>query len=141
MYSQFLKFINDIFKEYDYSYFQKVIYYDFVLTIDEINLHLLENIERLEPFGSGNPEPKFIIQNVNIEFVKVIKERHVLIKFRNNENILLKGISFNCIDNALGQNLLKNKYKKFDFGCSIKKDVYQGDIQPQLIIHDAMVMN
>ena len=42
-----------------------------------------------------------------------------------NDNILLKGISFNCVDNALGQNLLKNKSKKFDFGCSIKKDIYQ----------------
>ena len=118
-----------------------MIYYDSVLTIDEINVHLLENIEKLEPFGNGNPEPKFIIQNVCIEFAKVIKERHVLIQFKNNEDILLKGISFNCVDNALGQNLLKNKSKKFDFGCSIKKDTYQNIIQPQLFIHDAMVMN
>jgi len=141
MYNHFLKFIDDIFKEYDSSYFQKVVYYDSVLTIDEINMHLLENIEKLEPFGNGNPEPKFIIQNVCIEFAKVIKERHVLIQFKNIDNILLKGISFNCVDNALGQNLLKNKSKKFDFGCSIKKDIYQSIIQPQLVIHDAMVTN
>ena len=61
--------------------------------------------------------------------------------FMINEDISLKGICFNCVDNALGQNLLNNKSKKFDLGCSIKKDIYQGKIQPQLIIHDAIVIN
>ena len=56
-------------------------------------------------------------------------------------SFLLKGISFNCTDNDLGQNLLNSKNKKFDLGCSIKKDVYQSNIQPQLVIYDAMVTN
>ena len=140
-YSSFLKFIEDVFIKYDSSYFKKTIFYDTILSVDEINIGLLEDIERLEPFGKGNPEPKFIIKNIYLEFAKTIKERHVLIKFRNNSDLLLKGISFNCVDNDLGQNLLKSKNKKFDLGCSIKKDVYQPNIQPQIVIYDAMFTN
>ena len=140
-YDQFLKYIVDIFKNYDSSYFEKISYFDSLLTLDEINSDLLENIEKLEPFGSNNPYPKFIIQNVGIEFAKVIKEKHVLINFKNNNDILLKGISFNCIDNDLGQNLINNKSKKFHIGCSIKKDIYHGRNQPQLVIHDAILIN
>ena len=140
-YSRFLMFLEDIFIKYDSSYFKKTILYDTILSVDEINIGLLEDIERLEPFGKGNPEPKFIIKNIYLELAKTIKERHVLIKFRNNSNLLLKGISFNCVDNDLGQNLLKSKNKKFDLGCSIKKDIYQSNIQPQLVIYDAMVIN
>ena len=134
-------FLEDIFIKYDSSYFKKTILYDTILSVDEINIGLLEDIERLEPFGKGNPEPKFIIKNIYLELAKTIKERHVLIKFRNNSDLLLKGISFNCVDNDLGQNLLKSKNKKFDLGCSIKKDIYQSNIQPQLVIYDAMVIN
>ena len=65
----------------------------------------------------------------------------MLINFRNNNDILLKGISFNCIDNDLGQNLINNKSKKFHIGCSIKKDIYHGRNQPQLVIHDAILIN
>ena len=140
-YSRFLMFLEDIFIKYDSSYFKKTILYDTILSVDEINIGLLEDIERLEPFGKGNPEPKFIIKNIYLELAKTIKERHVLIKFRNNSDLLLKGISFNCVDNDLGQNLLKSKNKKFDLGCSIKKDIYQSNIQPQLVIYDAMVIN
>ena len=140
-YSRFLMFLEDIFIKYDSSYFKKTIFYDTILSVDEINIDLLEDIERLEPFGKGNPEPKFIIKNIYLELAKTIKERHVLIKFRNNSDLLLKGISFNCVDNDLGQNLLKSKNKKFDLGCSIKKDIYQSNIQPQLMIYDAMVIN
>lgn len=140
-YNNFLNYINNIFKKIDSSYFQKIIYYDSVLTLDEINAHFIDNIEKLEPFGNGNPEPRFIIKNVCIEYSKIIKEKHILLGFRNNNDVILKGICFNSIDNNLGQNLIKNKSKIFDLGCSVRKDVYQNSIQPQIIIHDAIIIN
>ncbi len=140
-YNDFLKFIVDILKNIDSSFFKKTLHFDSILTLDEINLDLLDNIEKLQPCGISNPNPKFIVQNINIEFSKIIKEKHVLMKFRNNKDNLLNGISFNCVDNALGQNLLNNKHRKFDLGCSIIKDRYQRNYQPQLVIHDAIIIN
>ena len=53
----------------------------------------------------------------------------------------IKGISFNSIGTNLGENLINNKFAKFDFGCSIKKDYFNGSLKPQLIIEDAMLVN
>ena len=139
--NSFINFFNNKLTIYDSSYFQRITYYDSVLTLNEINLDLLENIEKLEPFGNNNPEPKFIIKNILINFSQVVKGKHVLVNCVNDEEISLKGISFNSVDNALGQNLLNNKFKKFDIGCSIKKDIYQGNIKPNLIIYDAKLIN
>ena len=140
-YNQFFNYIIETFNNYDSSYFDNILYFDSILTLNEINLDLLENIEKFEPFGSNNPYPKFIIQNVCIEFAKIIKEKHVLINLKNNNDILLKGICFNCVDNDLGQNLLNYKSKQFHIGCSIKKDIYQGNNQPQLVVHDAILIH
>ena len=104
-------------------------------------MQLLDNIEKLEPFGVNNPEPKFIIKNVLIVFAKLIKEKHLLITINNNSNISINGICFNCIDDALGQNLLNHKSKKFDIGCSLKKNTYKAGPEPQLIVHDAIINN
>ena len=137
----FFEFIINSFKKFDSSYFRKIIYFDLILSLPEINTKFLDDIEMLEPYGVNNPEPKFILKNVQIDFAKIIKEKHVLINTRDNNDILIKGICFNCVHNSLGQNLLNYKTKKFDLGCSIKKDVYQGSNKPQMIIHDAILIN
>ena len=140
-YDNFFEFIISSFKKFDSSYFRKIIYFDLILSLPEINTKFLDDIEMLEPYGVNNPEPKFILKNVQIDFAKIIKEKHVLINTRDNNDILIKGICFNCVHNSLGQNLLNYKTKKFDLGCSIKKDVYQGSNKPQMIIHDAILIN
>ena len=131
----------NVFKNFNPSYFQKIKFYDSILTLEEINIDLINNIEKLEPFGNGNPEPMFIIKNINLEYAKIIKDKHVLLKFKNNYEIDIKGISFNCVDNALGENLLNNKFKKFDIACTTRRNSFKGNIHPQLIVYDARLID
>ena len=138
---KFHQYLLERFKLFSESLFQKINLYDVKLSVDEINLDLLENLESLEPFGNGNEEPKFIVQGLKINHCKVLKEKHVLIFFRSDFGIDIKGISFNSFGTNLGENLINNKSSKFDFGCSIKKDYFNGVLKPQLIIEDAMVVN
>ncbi len=138
---KFRNYLYESFEVFSESLFQKINLYDVRLSVDEINLDLLENIENLEPFGNGNEEPKFIVQGLKINHCKVLKEKHILIFFRSNFGIDIKGISFNSFGTNLGENLINNKSSKFDFGCSIKKDYFDGVLKPQLIIEDAMVVN
>tara|TARA_Y100000590_G_scaffold469446_1_gene657049 strand:- start:447 stop:2126 length:1680 start_codon:yes stop_codon:yes gene_type:complete len=140
-YQKFVNFLDDKFKDFNSSFFKKTLDLDLILEINEVNNHLLDNIEQLEPFGNDNPEPQFILKNVSIEFSKVIKEKHIIINFKDIDNNNIKGICFNSYDNELGQNLLNHSNKKYDLACSVKKDVYQGKIKPQLIIKDAIILN
>ena len=138
---KFHQYLLERFELFSESLFQKINLYDVKLSVDEINLDLLENIENLEPFGNGNEEPKFIVQGLKINHCKVLKEKHVLIFFRSDFGIDIKGISFNSFGTNLGENLINNKSSKFDFGCFIRKDYFNGALKPQLIIEDAMPAN
>ena len=138
---QFHQYLLQSFEQFSESLFQKINLYDVKLSVNEINLDLLEQLENLEPFGNGNEEPKFIVQGLRIDHCKVLKEKHVLIFFRSDYGIDIKGISFNSFGTNLGENLINNKSSKFDFGCFIKKDYFNDELKPQLIIEDAMLVN
>ena len=135
----FFEYLINRTKTLDPTFFRKTNYYDLDLSIDQINFDLIENIEKMEPFGNGNEEPRFKIINASIEHVKIVKEKHLMIFIKNNFNNNLKGICFNCVDNNLGQNLLNFKSKKFHIFCSLKRDNFNDKFMPQIIIYDAIL--
>ena len=137
----FHDFLIKKFKKYDESIFQKVDFYDIKLSVNEINNDLLEYLERLEPFGNGNEEPTFIVYGLKIDHYKIVKQKHLLIFFKSDFGKNLRAISFNCIGTKLGENLINNKFSDFEFGCSIKRNNFNYDLQPQLIIKDALIVS
>ena len=112
--------------------------YDSILTIEQINENLLSNLELLEPFGKGNKEPKFLILNLNINFIKTIKEKHLIISFYNSIGNSIEGICFNVINTILGENLLSSKNKNLNIIASIKRNNFSNNSSAQLIIDDAI---
>ena len=137
----FLFFLNDNFENFSNDLFKKIEKFDSILSVNEINNELLETIEYLEPFGAGNSEPKFIINDMVIASIKVLKEKHLLIFFQNDFSDNLKAICFNCLDTALGEYLLNFKKYKFSVGCTIKKNNFKDTVEPQIIIKDIMLIN
>ena len=123
------------------NYFDKNTYYDCEISSNQINDELLDLIDLMEPFGSGNPEPKFIIKDFLIDSFKILKDRHLLIFFKNDYSIRFKAICFNCIDTPLGEYIINYKRYKFAFGCCIKRDSFSENSSPQIIINDAMIIN
>ena len=43
--------------------FERIELFDSVLSLNEINLDLIQSINDLQPFGKGNPEPYFILKD------------------------------------------------------------------------------
>ena len=121
--------------------FQRIEYFDSVISVNEINNSLLEIIDQLEPFGMGNPQPKFLINDIQFNQIKILKDKHLLIFFQNDFSQKLKAICFNCIGTKLGDYLLNYKKHKLSIGCTIKKDNFNQNVMPQIVIKDAMLMN
>jgi len=137
----FYLYLTQCFHKYDKSIFQRIEEFDLIISLNSINQNLLEDIEKLEPFGNGNEEPKFIITDIKIEYVKILKEKHLLIFFQTDHSINLRAICFNCINTKLGEYLLHFKNHNFVLGCIIKRDNYKNSLQPQMVIKDAMILN
>ncbi len=139
--NNFKLYLNDQFQIFDQSFFDKTDYIDSLISVNEINNNLLDTLQKMEPYGNGNAEPIFLIDDLNIDSIKIIKEKHIILFFKNDNNETLKGICFNCINNQLGEYLLNFKKFKFNFSCSITNDNYSKTNQPQIIIKDAMIVN
>jgi single-stranded-DNA-specific exonuclease len=134
----FKTFLDGHFKQYQENIFKKIINFDLILSINDLNNNLLDSLEKLEPYGKGNPEPYFIISDLKIDSIKILKNKHILIFFENDLGNKIKGICFNSKGTILGDYLEKFDQYKFYFGCIVTLDKFSRDIRPQLIIKDIM---
>ena len=123
---------------YPKNLFDRIDYFDSVITPNQLNLDLINGIEQLQPFGKGNPEPVFILKDVNIDSIKIIKNKHILIFFENDIGDKIKGICFNSNKTILGDYLEKHNQYKFYFSCTVTIDKFAPEPLPQIIIRDIM---
>ena len=76
-----------------------------------------------------------------IDKVKNLKNKHILIFFKNDLGENIKGISFHSINTDIGNYLMQHKKFKFHILCSIKKDNFSNSYMPQILINDVKVIN
>ena len=55
---------------------------DAELSLKQISPEMIQQIRRLSPFGSGNPEPSFLARSVDVLESRVVGERHLKFKAR-----------------------------------------------------------
>ncbi len=96
----------------------KVASYDMSLEINQVSEKLIHEIELLEPFGMGNPTPKFLFENMSIKSAKLIgKNQNHLKMYSSGSNVEL--LWFNLPEkkkNALaGVKNQDNQQKKHNF--------------------------
>src|SRR5690606_8889413 len=56
---------------------------DLVANVEEISVHVIQQLDQLAPFGTANPTPKVLLQNVQLEQMRRIgtDENHLKINF------------------------------------------------------------
>jgi single-stranded-DNA-specific exonuclease len=112
----FKKFINSFFND---KYASKFIY-DSVVSLDAINNDFIRSIELLGPYGSKNPNPLFLLQDVKIIKLKNIKNNFFSCFVSKNKKII-KATSFHNINSNLSYEL-QNSNKTFDIVAKIKQN-------------------
>ena len=113
------------------------LYMDGALTSGGANLELIDALERLAPYGSGNAEPRFVIPSARVIFADVVGTEHVRCSFESPEGGRLKGICFRAVDRPLGQLLLKAKGQPLHVAGRLRANSWQGRVSPQLFVDDA----
>lgn len=111
---------------------------DGILSLGGITWELLEDLEKLAPFGEGNPEPKFIIPDVCLNHINLLKNGHIGCAFTDLGGHRLNAIAFKAADTEMGQAFLKGLGKKFHLLGTLKKDTWKGQSKVQFQIIDAI---
>ncbi len=105
---------------------------DAVIGPAEVNLGLAKELERLEPFGVGNPAPVFEYDRLVVyEARPVGGNRHLRLKLGRGDNIQ-PAIGFGMGEMAL----TLNRYEKVDVACSLEVDRWNGYERLQLNLRD-----
>ncbi|MBF0358567.1 MAG: single-stranded-DNA-specific exonuclease RecJ [Magnetococcales bacterium] len=116
--------------------FSPAMTYDGKLQIPDVSLETVGRLERLQPFGRGNPEPVFLIENVRVMDARAIKESHVKCRLVDVYDNVLDTISFRVLPGALGEGLLTMGIW-VDVVGSLSINRYRNRETVQLILRDA----
>ncbi|CAI3628813.1 single-stranded-DNA-specific exonuclease RecJ [Clostridium neonatale] len=129
----------------------KKIKIDCVLPLDQINFRVIEDLEKLEPFGKGNEKALFGIKDVNVIKAQILgKNRNVLkLKLKSNSDKIFDGIYFGNIEEF--EQTVCNKYNseelsklydgifndvKLDFVFYPNINEYNGNVSIQIVIQN-----
>jgi single-stranded-DNA-specific exonuclease len=100
---------------------------DAMLDPSHVTLPLCETLSNLEPFGQGNPEPRFLLPHVRFTTLKRIGKEFAHVQGTIGD--------LKCVGFRLG-----SYYEKMpdtvDIACRIGIDTWNGNRRPQIIIED-----
>lgn len=126
------------------------LYLDAVLPFSEISEELLAELERLEPFGNGNPKPLFAASGVRVSGMQRIGKEGTSLRLRLTDmaGTSLTGLYFNEADafeeylvQEFGADTVRGVYRGTEsvaltLAFSPAMDEYQGKKYPQIIIQE-----
>ena len=112
---------------------------DALVDIGGITLDFINQLEPLEPYGEGNPEPKFIIPDTRLVYVSLLKNGHVICNFSGPSGQRIGAIAFKAADTEVGKALLAGINQNFHLLGTLKKDVWNGKTKIQIQLQDVMV--
>ena len=138
---EFKEFIIRKFKSINMNIADKKNYYfDTEIAPSAVNLDFFEKVNILAPFGSGNIEPRFLIQNLKVVNSKIVGEKHIKSVLVGSDSSTIKTISFNSVGTNLWPYLLKKNTKSFSIVGKLSLNEWRGQKNVEFIIDDISVI-
>ena len=112
----------------------------FKISFTSLNFHLLNELNKFEPFGNQNSKLIFLIENVKIIKPILIKDRFISCYIKSKTKKLIKAISFNPIESSISLNLF-NKKNEVSILTRINKNNWNNKTNIQLEIVDVICLS
>lgn len=99
------------------------------LMLEEINLKLLDELGRMEPFGQGNPEPMFCVKQIASARTRIVGKNHLKFEVLKNK-ARAEAIAFGMAEEET------NLTGSLDLAFVLMKNTYRGNETVVLNIRD-----
>jgi single-stranded-DNA-specific exonuclease len=119
----------------------KNLYLDSLILPTALNAEFYKNIEILSPFGAGNPEPKFIIEDLKLANSNIIANKHIKAIFYSKSNEIIKTIAFNSVGTVLESYLIKNNKSTMNIIGTLISNYWNKKNNIEFVINDISVNN
>jgi len=112
--------------------------YDAEVSSLAFNVDFYNDIKRLEPFGTGNPTPTFFLKDLRVIKTTTLDNKHISLILKSKTGFSIKSISFNCLNNKVGEYLLNYK-KNLNVLGQINENIWNNKKMLQLTIRDVIL--
>ena len=112
--------------------------YDLEISSSVIKNKFVRDINKLGPFGNFNFLPSFLIKNLKVIKLNIIKDKHISVILKPNTGSTIRAICFNCLNTRLGHYLLNYK-KKINIIAQIQENIWNNKKTIQLNIKDLIL--
>jgi single-stranded-DNA-specific exonuclease len=102
------------------------------------NQYFYDNIKKLEPFGTGNSLPTFMLRDLRIIKPIILNNKHISSVLKSKTGFSIKSISFNSINTKIGKYLMSYK-KNINVVGQINENIWNNKKTLQLTIRDLIL--
>ena len=102
------------------------------------NQDFYDDIKKLEPFGTGNPVPTFLLRDLKIIKSTILNNKHVSLILKSKTGFSIKSISFNSYNTKVGEYLMNYK-NNIDVIGQINENIWNNKKSLQLTIKDIIL--
>jgi single-stranded-DNA-specific exonuclease len=103
---------------------------DAVVSGADMSLELAEDLERLAPFGNGNPEVKLYVTGATFDAVRKMGEAGQHVRFNvNSGGVRANAVAFGCDGRIAGAD-----GAPMDASFRLERNVWNGVVEPRLIL-------
>ena len=115
---------------------QKILELEAELDASQLSIVTCQLLQQLEPFGVGNPKPKFLVSQVNITSSRTVgaEGKHTQYQLKKEDRVIA-GIAFNSA-------VLEKNFKvgdTIDVACELIEDGWNGRMEVKLRVIDMRV--
>ena len=72
-------------------------------------MNFVKDIKKLEPFGNGNDNPSFLVENLKIHKPRIINKSHIFCLLKDKKNKFFDSITFNSVNTTIGDYIFNYK--------------------------------
>ena len=112
--------------------------YESEVSPSALNQDFYNDIKKLEPFGTGNSVPTFMLRDLKIIKPIVLNNKHISAILKSKTGFSIKSISFNSINTKIGEHLMSYKNNINIIG-QINENIWNNKKTLQLTIRDLVL--
>ena len=117
------------------------LYLDSTISPAALNIDFFNKIDTLGPFGSGNVEPRFVIENIKVVSSAVVANNHIKAILLGKDGSVFKGFIWNGRDSVFEKYLNKKNKNRINLAGKMRANYWRGEKKIEFHIEDIATIN
>jgi len=115
------------------------LYLDSIVAPSALNEDFFQEVNCLAPYGSGNSEPKFVIEDIKVVSSNIVANNHIKSILRGKDGSTFKAFAWNAKDSPLEPFLNKKNKKSISIAGKMRLNEWKGKKNIEFMIDDISV--